>query len=222
MGAEAAAHEPSFNQTLTSVNDAVIRLGVIHGDFHWHKRDVEDEFFLVLEGRLLIDIEGADTVTLDPHQGYAVPRGVVHRTRAPERTVILVVEPAGVSRPATEAACDLPFVERTAISSPSSRRAASAARRSARRSGSPSSPASVRGHSGGARRRSPRPRSTAAGPAAGTSESSTMAKRTSRRCRRPVDRMLEVPPAIDYSATTPSAARATPGSRSRRRSGRAV
>jgi mannose-6-phosphate isomerase-like protein (cupin superfamily) len=96
VGAEAAAHEPWFNQTLTSVNGAVIRLGVIHGDFHWHKHEVEDEFFLVLEGRLLIDIEGADTVTLDPHQGYTVPRGVVHRTRAPERTVILMVEPSGV------------------------------------------------------------------------------------------------------------------------------
>ena len=96
VDAEAAAHEPWFNQTLTSVNDAVVRLGVIEGDFHWHKHDVEDEFFLVLQGRLLIDIEGAGTVTLEPHQGYTVPRGVVHRTRAPERTVIVMVEPAGV------------------------------------------------------------------------------------------------------------------------------
>lgn len=97
VAAEAAAHEPWFNQTLTTVNDSVVRLGVIDGDFHWHKHDVEDEFFLVLEGRLLIDIEGEDTITLDPHQGYTVPRGVVHRTRAPEgRTVILMVEPAGV------------------------------------------------------------------------------------------------------------------------------
>ena len=94
--AEAAAHEPWFNQTLTTVNDSAVRLGVIDGDFHWHKHDVEDEFFLVLQGRLLIDIEGADTVTLEPHQGYTVPRGVVHRTRAPERTVIVMVEPAAV------------------------------------------------------------------------------------------------------------------------------
>jgi mannose-6-phosphate isomerase-like protein (cupin superfamily) len=96
LDAEAAAVEPWFNQTLTAVNDSVVRLGVIHGDFHWHKHDVEDEFFLVLSGRLLIDIEGADTVTLEPHQAYTVPRGVVHRTRAPERTAILMVEPAGV------------------------------------------------------------------------------------------------------------------------------
>ena len=96
LDAEAAAVEPWFNQTLTQVNDSVVRLGVIEGDFHWHKHDVEDEFFLVIDGTLLIDIEGADTVTLERHQAYTVPRGVVHRTRAPVRTTILMVEPAGV------------------------------------------------------------------------------------------------------------------------------
>jgi mannose-6-phosphate isomerase-like protein (cupin superfamily) len=94
--AEAAAHQPWFNETLTSVNDAVVRLGVIDGDFHWHKHDEEDEFFLVLDGELLIDIEDADTITLGQHQGCTVPKGVVHRTRAPRRTTILMVEAAGV------------------------------------------------------------------------------------------------------------------------------
>jgi mannose-6-phosphate isomerase-like protein (cupin superfamily) len=97
VAAEAAAHEPWFNQTLTSVNDAVVRLGVIDGDFHWHKHDDTDEFFLVLDGALLIDFEDRDTVTLTPHQGYTIPRGVTHRTRAPRRTSILMVEAAGVS-----------------------------------------------------------------------------------------------------------------------------
>jgi mannose-6-phosphate isomerase-like protein (cupin superfamily) len=97
VAAEAAAHEPWFNQTLTSVNDAVVRLGVIDGDFHWHKHDHTDEFFLVLEGELLIDFEDRDTVTLTPHQGYTIPRGVTHRTRAPRRTSIVMVEAAGVS-----------------------------------------------------------------------------------------------------------------------------
>jgi mannose-6-phosphate isomerase-like protein (cupin superfamily) len=96
VDAEAAAVTPWFNQTLTRVNDAVVRLGVLDGDFHWHKHDAEDEFFVVLDGTLLIDIEDADTVTLKRHQGFTVPRGVVHRTRAPERTTILMVEPAGV------------------------------------------------------------------------------------------------------------------------------
>jgi mannose-6-phosphate isomerase-like protein (cupin superfamily) len=96
VGAEAAAHEPWFNQTLAAVNDAVVRLGVIEGDFHWHKHDDQDELFLVLEGRLVIDVEGRDSVTLGPHQAYTVPRGVMHCTHAPERTAILMVEAAGV------------------------------------------------------------------------------------------------------------------------------
>jgi mannose-6-phosphate isomerase-like protein (cupin superfamily) len=96
VGAEAAAHEPWFNQTLAAVNDAVVRLGVIEGDFHWHKHDDQDELFLVLDGRLVIDVEGRDSVTLGPHQAYAVPRGVMHCTHAPERTTILMVEAAGV------------------------------------------------------------------------------------------------------------------------------
>jgi len=97
LPSEIAAHEPWFNQTLTTVNEAVVRLGVIDGDFHWHHHDDTDEFFLVLEGKLLIDLQDRETVVLEPHQGYTVPRGVEHRTRAPVRTAILMVEAAGVS-----------------------------------------------------------------------------------------------------------------------------
>lgn len=93
---EAAAHDAWFNETLTSVNDAVVRLGVIDGDFHWHKHDDQDEFFLVLDGELLVDVLGSDTITLRRHQACSVPKGVVHRTRAPCRTTILMVEAAGV------------------------------------------------------------------------------------------------------------------------------
>jgi mannose-6-phosphate isomerase-like protein (cupin superfamily) len=84
-----------YNQTLCRVNDCVVRLGVMQGDFHWHKHDHEDEFFYVIEGRWVIDLEGR-TVELGPRQGFTVPKGVMHRTRAPERTVILMVEGAGV------------------------------------------------------------------------------------------------------------------------------
>lgn len=96
VAGEASAHEPWFNQTLTTVNDAAVRLGVVHGDFHWHKHEGEDEFFLVLEGELVIEVEGAETVRLRPHQGYTVPKGVMHKTSAPERTVVVMVEPATV------------------------------------------------------------------------------------------------------------------------------
>jgi mannose-6-phosphate isomerase-like protein (cupin superfamily) len=85
-----------FNQTLCQVNDSVVRLGVIEGEYHWHKHDAEDEFFYVVEGKLLIDLEGR-TVELEPRQGFVVPKGVLHRTRAPRRTVILMVENATVT-----------------------------------------------------------------------------------------------------------------------------
>jgi mannose-6-phosphate isomerase-like protein (cupin superfamily) len=96
LPAEIAAHEPWFNQTLTTVNDAVVRLGIIEGDFHWHRHEDQDEFFLVLDGQLLIDLEDRETVALEQHQGYTVPKGVLHRTRAPSRTAILMVEATGV------------------------------------------------------------------------------------------------------------------------------
>ncbi len=84
-----------FNQTLCQVNNSVVRVGVIEGEYHWHKHDVEDEFFYVVEGKLLIDLEGR-TVELTPGQGFVVPREVMHCTRAPQRTVILMVENAGI------------------------------------------------------------------------------------------------------------------------------
>ncbi len=90
-----ACTDPWYNQTLCKVNDSVVRLGVIQGEYHWHKHDTEDEFFYVVEGRFLIDLEDR-TVELAPRQGFVVPRGVLHRTRAPERTVILMVEGAGI------------------------------------------------------------------------------------------------------------------------------
>ena len=88
--------EDWFNQTLCRVNDCVVRLGVICGEFHWHTHDAEDEFFYVIEGTLLVDLEEDQTVELHPQQGFTVPKGVVHRTRAPQRTVMLMIEGSGV------------------------------------------------------------------------------------------------------------------------------
>ena len=77
---------PWFNQTLCSVNDCVVRIGILKGEFHWHKHDEEDEFFYVLEGQWLVDLED-ETIELNPGQGLMVPKGVMHKTRAPVRTV---------------------------------------------------------------------------------------------------------------------------------------
>jgi mannose-6-phosphate isomerase-like protein (cupin superfamily) len=90
-----ACRDPWCNQTLGRVNDCVVRLGVLQGEFHWHQHEREDEFFYVVAGRLLIDLAGR-SVELRPQQGFTVPRGVTHRTRAPERTIVLMIEGAAV------------------------------------------------------------------------------------------------------------------------------
>ena len=98
----AAVQDKWYNQTLCQVNDSVVRFGVMQGEYHWHKHDNDDEFFFVLEGLFLIDLEPAADETpgrvieLHPRQGFVVPKGVVHRTRAPQRSVILMVETASI------------------------------------------------------------------------------------------------------------------------------
>lgn len=80
-----------FNQTLTKVNDSVVRLGIVEGEYHWHKHDNDDEFFFVLAGQLLIDLEG-QTIELNPNQGVTISKGIMHRPRARKKTVMLMVE----------------------------------------------------------------------------------------------------------------------------------
>ena len=82
---------PWFNQTLCQVNDSVVRVGIVQGEYHWHKHDKDDEFFYVVDGTFLIDLEGR-SLGLVAGQGVMVPRGVLHRTRAPERAIVLMVE----------------------------------------------------------------------------------------------------------------------------------
>jgi mannose-6-phosphate isomerase-like protein (cupin superfamily) len=84
-----------YNQTLCQVNESVVRLGVMQGEYHWHKHDNDDEFFFVLDGHFIIDLEGK-SIDLQPREGYVVPKGVGHRTRAPDRAVILMVETAAI------------------------------------------------------------------------------------------------------------------------------
>src|SRR4051812_13828076 len=84
-----------FNQTLTKVNDSVVRVAIIEGEYHWHKHDDDDEFFFVLEGQLLIDLEDK-TITLNPWEGFTISKGIMHRTRAPKKTVMLMVETSDI------------------------------------------------------------------------------------------------------------------------------
>jgi mannose-6-phosphate isomerase-like protein (cupin superfamily) len=91
----AACSDKWWNQTLCKVDESVVRLGIVEGEYHWHKHDNEDEFFYVVSGHFLIDLKGR-TIDLRPGKGVVVPKGVMHRPRAPERTVILMVERAGI------------------------------------------------------------------------------------------------------------------------------
>jgi mannose-6-phosphate isomerase-like protein (cupin superfamily) len=88
-----------WNQTLCQVNDSVVRMAVVEGEYHWHKHDNEDEFFYVIDGHLSIDTKGDledCVIELGPRQGVVITKGVMHRPRAATRTTILMVEPATI------------------------------------------------------------------------------------------------------------------------------
>ncbi len=87
--------EKWYNQTLTKVNESVVRIGIIEGEFHWHKHSTDDEFFFVIHGKLYIDLEDR-TLELEQNQGTTIPRGMLHRPRAPYKTVVLMVETASI------------------------------------------------------------------------------------------------------------------------------
>ena len=91
----AACTDKWWNQTLVRVNESVVRLGIVEGEYHWHKHDDLDEFFYVVSGRFLIDMDDR-TADLTPGKAIVIPRGVRHRPRAPEKTVILMVEGEGI------------------------------------------------------------------------------------------------------------------------------
>lgn len=84
-----------FNQTLTQVNESVVRIGIIEGDYHWHKHEDDDEFFFVLSGQLFIDLEDK-TIELNANEGTTISKGVMHRPRAPKKVVMLMVETASI------------------------------------------------------------------------------------------------------------------------------
>lgn len=92
---EEECNDKWFNQTLTQINDSVARIGIVEGEYHWHKHDEDDEFFFVLSGKLLIDLEDK-TIELGPNQGTTITKGVMHRPRAPEKTIMLMIETASI------------------------------------------------------------------------------------------------------------------------------
>ncbi len=96
--AEAAAVTGDYrNQVLSRVNTSCLRLAVMTGEYPWHRHPDADELFLIVEGRLEIDLAGGPTLSLDPWQCVVVPAGTVHRTRAKGRTVNLCFEHVGAA-----------------------------------------------------------------------------------------------------------------------------
>lgn len=91
-----AVNDQWYNQALIRVGDVVLRLGVMQGEYHWHKHDEQDEFFFVIDGKFLIELDGAPTVELGPRQAFTVPAGTLHRPVVPVRTAVLMIEKAGV------------------------------------------------------------------------------------------------------------------------------
>jgi mannose-6-phosphate isomerase-like protein (cupin superfamily) len=81
-------------RTVARLNDSDVMVVKVKGEFVWHKHDETDDFFLVLQGRL--DIELRDrTITLGPGEMYVVPKGVEHRPVAREEVHLLLIEPTG-------------------------------------------------------------------------------------------------------------------------------
>ena len=88
--------EPWYNQTLIQVGDVLVRLGVMQGEFHWHRHDEQDEFFYLLEGEFHIELDGRETVVLRPNQAFSVPAGTLHRPVVPVRSAVIMIEKAGI------------------------------------------------------------------------------------------------------------------------------
>jgi mannose-6-phosphate isomerase-like protein (cupin superfamily) len=78
------------------LNDYKLAVVKAQGEFVWHKHDETDDFFLVLAGRLTIQLRDRD-VELSPGELFVVPRGVEHCPRAEEEAHVLLIEPAGTA-----------------------------------------------------------------------------------------------------------------------------
>jgi mannose-6-phosphate isomerase-like protein (cupin superfamily) len=103
LASEASAiSEPYRNLVMSRVNGSCLRLAVFDDVFRWHHHPSSDELFLVIEGTLVIDLDGGTELRLGPWQAVTVPAGTIHRTRAVGRTVNLCFE---------ELAADTVFVD---------------------------------------------------------------------------------------------------------------
>ncbi|HET9818918.1 MAG TPA: cupin domain-containing protein [Rhodanobacteraceae bacterium] len=103
---QATVRESYRNDVLSNVNGDCMRLAVFEGEYRWHCHPDSDELFLVVAGKLQIDLAGHRTVELTEWQSLVVPAGTVHRTRAMGRTVNITIEKQGARTLFVEGAGD--------------------------------------------------------------------------------------------------------------------
>ena len=104
MTTEPVALEDAFDRfedqwapkAVASMNDYLVKLVRVEGEFVWHAHDDTDELFLVVDGSVIIDLEGEDSVTLAAGELFVVPAGIRHRPRADQEAKVLLLEPDSV------------------------------------------------------------------------------------------------------------------------------
>jgi mannose-6-phosphate isomerase-like protein (cupin superfamily) len=107
----AQVREPFRPLIAGTLNDYKLMVVKVKGEFVWHKHDDTDDFFLVLDGRLTIQLRDRDVV-LGPGELFVVPRGVEHCPRADEEARVLLIEPLGTVNTGDAAASELTAPER--------------------------------------------------------------------------------------------------------------
>ena len=85
--------QPWSPRDIVRVNDQVVRLALIQGEYHWHLHAAEDELFYVLEGEVVIEVEGMPDVRLGQGEMAVVPKGTPHRPTSQGPSYILMFEP---------------------------------------------------------------------------------------------------------------------------------
>ena len=95
LAAKLASFDEHFSpKIIAELNDYKVAVVKVKGDFVWHSHPDTDDFFLVLAGRLTIDLRDRE-IELGPGELFVVPRGVEHRPRADEEAEVLLIEPLG-------------------------------------------------------------------------------------------------------------------------------
>lgn len=90
---EEIAGKPWFPVDIAKVNDQIVRLALFDGEYHWHKHENQDEFFLVYSGQITIQIKDQTEITLKAGETAVIPKGIEHCPKSIEPSYVLMFEP---------------------------------------------------------------------------------------------------------------------------------